>query len=138
MPHYRGCARVVVDRNPRGQTVRLRTLVIVTCVTATISGLVHETTAAAAPLPSAWCGTDEVATDRPDLVAERQMHVIYAYPSDSPDRFTAVARDIIRDLAGVDSWWRSQDPTRTPRFDLATFPNCDNEFGALDKPLLLC
>ena len=43
-----------------------------------------------------------------------------------------MARDIIRDLAGVDSWWRSQDPARTPRFDLATFPDCDTEFGALD------
>jgi List-Bact-rpt repeat protein len=106
--------------------------VIVAGVIATASGLVHATDAAGAPLPSAWCGTDEVATDRPDLVAERQIHVIYAYPSDSPDRFPAVARDIIRDLAGVDSWWRSQDPARTPRFDLATFPDCDTEFGALD------
>jgi len=112
--------------------VRHRPLVIVACVIATVAGLVHATTAAAAPQPSAWCGTDEVATDRPDLVAESQIHVIYAYSSDSPDRFPAVARDIIRDLAGVDSWWRSQDPTRTPRFDLATFPDCDTEFGALD------
>jgi len=106
-------------------------LVVAACMTAAV-GVVLPNGAAAAPLPGAWCGTDEVVTDRPDLVAESQIHVIYAYPSDSPDRFFTVARDIVRDLAGVDSWWRAQDPTRTPRFDLATFADCNIEFGALD------
>ena len=32
------------------------------------------------------------------------------------------SRAIVRDLAGVDTWWRSQDPLRTPRFDLADVP----------------
>jgi hypothetical protein len=101
-------------------------------LTAVAGSVVVPAAAVAAPLPNAWCGTDEVATDRPDVVAERQIHLIYAYPSDSPDRFFTVARDIVRDLAGVDTWWRSQDPTRSPRFDLASFADCDSEFGALD------
>ena len=88
--------------------------------------------AAAAPLPGAWCGPDESARDRPDLVAGNQIHVVYAYPTDGADRFDDMARVIVRDLAGVDTWWRSQDPLRTPRFDLAVFPGCDSEFGNLD------
>jgi hypothetical protein len=112
--------------------MRPRAFVAVACLAGVAAGVLPATGAAAAPLPNAWCGTDEVSTDRPDLIAERQIHVIYAYPSDLPDRFFAVTHDIIRDLAGVDSWWQSQDPTRTPRFDLAAFPGCDSEFGALD------
>jgi hypothetical protein len=88
--------------------------------------------AIAAPLPGGWCGQDEFAGDRPDVEGQRQIHVIYANPADAPDRFAAFSSAIVRDLAGVDSWWRSQDPTRTPRFDFADFPGCDSEFGALD------
>ena len=88
--------------------------------------------AAAAPIPGTWCGPDESPRDRPDLVAGPQIHVVYAYPTDSSDRFGDMAPSIARDLAGVDTWWRSQDPLRTPRFDLASFPGCDTEFGALD------
>jgi len=87
--------------------------------------------AAAAPLPDTWCG-DEAAVDRPDVVAQKQVHVVYVFPTDAEDRFGAEARLIARDLAGVDEWWRSQDPTRTPRFDLASFAGCTSEFGALD------
>jgi hypothetical protein len=86
----------------------------------------------AAPLPGGWCGRDEFAGDRPDVEAQRQIHVIYAHSADSADRFADMSRSIVRDLAGVDTWWRSQDPTRTPRFDFADFPGCDSEFGALD------
>ena len=60
------------------------------------------------------------------------MHVVYAYPTDAADRFGDMARTIVRDLAGVDTWWRSQDPLRTPRFDLAAFPDCTTEFGNVD------
>jgi hypothetical protein len=87
---------------------------------------------ALAETPSRWCGTDEAATDRPDIVAGQQVHVIYAYPPDVPDRFTDVAPLIVRDIAAIDEWWRGQDPTRTPRFDLAAFPGCDSKFGTLD------
>jgi hypothetical protein len=88
--------------------------------------------AAGAPLPGGWCGTGEVAADRPDTVAGNQVHVVYAYPAGAPDRFGEFVGRIVRDLAGVDEWWRSQDPLRTPRFDFAVFPGCDSEFGALD------
>ena len=88
--------------------------------------------AVAAPLPGGWCGSDEISTDRPDAVASNQVHVVYAYPAGAPDRFHEVVGRIVRDLAGVDEWWRSRDPLRTPRFDLAAFPGCDSEFGALD------
>ncbi len=88
--------------------------------------------AAAAPLPGAWCGADDGVADRPDMVGGNQIHAVYAVPSDQPDRFVQFARSIARDLAGIDTWWRSQDPTRTPRFDMAEFPGCTTEFGALD------
>jgi hypothetical protein len=130
--HYRGCARLLDDRNEQGSPVRRWAQLIAACLTSAVATVSLPAPALAAPLPNAWCGTDEVAADRPDVVAERQIHVIYAYPSDSPDRFFTVARDIVRDLAGVDTWWRSQDPTRTPRFDVASFADCDTEFGALD------
>jgi Divergent InlB B-repeat domain len=54
------------------------------------------------------------------------------YSSDVPDRTDFAAPRIARDLAGLDTWWRAQDPTRTPRFDLADFASCDSEFGRLD------
>ena len=38
----------------------------------------------------------------------------------------------MRDLAIGDSWWQSQDPTRTPRFDVANFPGCSSQFGNVD------
>jgi hypothetical protein len=88
--------------------------------------------ASAAPLPQAWCGTDELSQDRPDFVAANQVHVVYAYPIGATDRFWSVAPQIARDLAGVDTWWRSQDPTRTPRFDLVDDPACPSQFGTLD------
>jgi Divergent InlB B-repeat domain len=87
----------------------------------------------AAPPPSHWCGADETATDRtPDAVASYQVHAVYAIPADGADRFFERALPIARDLASIDSWWRLQDPTRTPRFDLHSFPGCDSTFGALD------
>jgi hypothetical protein len=86
----------------------------------------------AAPLPAGWCGPDETALDRPDTVIGSQVHVVYAVADGEPSRFAEFAPLIARDLAGVDEWWRAQDPTRTPRFDLAAFPGCDTEFGGLD------
>jgi hypothetical protein len=77
-----------------------------------------------------WCGTDVSATDRPDIVAGKQVHVIYAFPSDGPDRFPQLAGGISTDLSAVVNWWQHQDYTRAPRFDLASFP-C-GAMGALD------
>jgi hypothetical protein len=47
------------------------------------------------------------------------------------DRFADVGPGITTDLAAVVTWWRQQDYTRAPRFDLAAFP-CFSSMGALD------
>ena len=66
--------------------------------------------AVAAPLPGVWCGPDESPADRPDVVAGNQIHVVYVYPAGAPDRFSDIVGQIVRDLAGVDAWWRSARP----------------------------
>ena len=60
--------------------------------------------------------------DRPDVVAGAQVHAIVATPSDSPDLFAAEANKLADDVASISAWWAGQDPTRMPRYDLATFP----------------
>jgi Divergent InlB B-repeat domain len=79
-----------------------------------------------------WCGSDESTADRPDLVGGSQIRVMYAIPSDGVDRFAALASPIEYDIAAIDSWWRRQDPTRAPRFDLFAFPGCAPGMGQLD------
>ncbi len=100
-------------------------------------GLYYRGNAVLHPAPqvarSAWCGTDAVSEDRmPDAVAGPLIHVIYAFPSDGQDRFAALAPAIATDVAAIDSWWRAQDPSRAPRFDLYSFPGCAPGFGQLD------
>ena len=58
--------------------------------------------------------------------------MIYAFPADAPDRFGERSSQIASSLNAVDTWWRGQDPARTPRLDLAVFPGCATTFGALD------
>jgi hypothetical protein len=110
--------------------VRVRVGVAVVVALAVLAGM--PVTAGAAPTPSSWCGPGESAVDLPDAVASYQVHVIYAIATDGPDNFAALVTPIVRDLAIGDSWSQSQDPTRTPRFDLASFPGCDSAFGNLD------
>src|SRR5207237_2263711 len=88
----------------------------------------------AAQVPTTWCGgTSPSQTDRkPNLLAGNQIDVIYAHASDSPDRFAQFASPIASDVASIDAWWRKQDPTRTPRFDLFPFAGCAATFGKLD------
>ena len=90
--------------------------------------------AATAPAGAAsWCGTDAASEDRlPEGVGGRQIHVIYAFPSDGADRFGAVASPIVSDLAAIDAWWRTQDGSRAPRFDLYPFANCAPGLERLD------
>jgi hypothetical protein len=59
------------------------------------------------------------------------VHVAYAFPTGSPDRFSEWAPRLTGDVASIDAWWRSQDPARAPRFDLHAFP-CTSSFGQLD------
>jgi hypothetical protein len=68
-----------------------------------------------------WCGSGETAADRPDVVTAQQIHAVVAVPSDGADTFAADAGAVADDVATIDSWWQSQDPTRVPRFDLAAF-----------------
>jgi hypothetical protein len=88
-------------------------------------------------LASGWCGTGESAIDRPDVVTGAQVHAIVATPSDSPDLFGADANRLADDVASMTGWWTGQDPTRVPRYDLATFPGgtcLDISFVRLSQP----
>ena len=86
---------------------------------------------ASTPIP--WCGTTSSRVDRlPDATSAYAVHVIYVRPASAPDRFLEFAPRIVGDAAAFDAWWRSQDATRTPRFDLFPAPGCANSFGALD------
>ena len=82
--------------------------------------------------PVRWCGTDSAPSDRLPDVAAPNIHVIYAFPADGADRFAERVHDIVNDLAAIDLWWRRQDPTRAPRFDVFAFPGCTTKLGALD------
>lgn len=80
-----------------------------------------------------WCGTDAAGADRkPEGSSGRQVHVVYAIPAGGADRFASLASLIASDVAGIDAWWRGQDPARSPRFDLFPFPGCEPGFGQLD------
>lgn len=90
-----------------------------------------------AATPVQWCGTDAAAADRkPDLRGGNTVHVIYAIPSDGPDQFGAYVHRIATDLGAIDAWWRRQDPTRAPRFDLHNFAGCTTMAGQIDVSLV--
>lgn len=94
-------------------------------------GLISASPAAA----GAWCGSGEPTTDLPDTVNAFTIHVVYALPSGAADRFADVAAQAVTDTAAISSWWRGQDPTRTPRFDLFA-ADCPEDSGRLDVTLL--
>lgn len=88
---------------------------------------------AASATPVQWCGTDAATADRkPDLRGGNTVHVVYATPSDGPDQFGAYVHRIATDLGAIDSWWRRQDPSRAPRFDLHAFAGCTTMAGQID------
>jgi hypothetical protein len=70
---------------------------------------------------ASWCGTGETQADRPDLTTGYQAHAVVMQPSDAPDTFVADANRLADDVTAVSSWWLGQDPTRVPRFDLASY-----------------
>ena len=91
------------------------------------------TVSAHASTPIPWCGTSSSAIDRlPDATSAYAVHVAYVRPASAPDRFAALAPRIVGDTAAFDTWWRREDATRTPRFDLFPAPGCATSFGALD------
>ncbi len=68
-----------------------------------------------------WCGTPTQADLAPNDVAGSPVHWVYATPSDGPDRFSTFGSLMQADAESIDAWWRSQDPLRAPRNDLAPF-----------------
>ena len=93
---------------------RARRLVVVAAVAA--AALAAPALAQAAP----WCGTPAL-DDRPFVQAGYSIRVLYAHPSDGPDRSAELAPRIWADIEEIDAWWRTQDPTRTPHFDVTRF-----------------
>lgn len=83
-----------------------------------------------------WCGAGQpTAADRKpevDATSSRQVHVTYAVPADAADQLAGRATPIATDVEAIDVWWRGQDASRTPRFDLFAFPGCATKFGRLD------
>jgi hypothetical protein len=69
-----------------------------------------------------WCGTATRTDLVPNAVAGNPVHWIYAIPSDGPDRSSTYASAMETDAESIDAWWRTSDPTRTLRSDLASFP----------------
>ena len=87
---------------------------------------------AEASTPMPWCGIGSSDVDRlPDATPGFAVHVAYVRPPGAPDRLAEWAPRIVGDVAAIDAWWRSQDPTRAPRFDLFPFA-CASPFGQLD------
>jgi hypothetical protein len=77
----------------------------------------------AAPAEAAtWCGTPSAADREPQVVAGHNIHAVYAIASDGPDNTPTVAQALQTDAEAIDAWWRAQDATRSPRFDMFQFP----------------
>ena len=101
--------------------------------TVAVAALLLVPAAPAAITPVRWCGNDVAQSDRVhDRMGGEQIHVIYAVPADGPERFAELASLLATDVAAIDAWWRREDPTHAPRFDLFEFPGCESRFGKLD------
>jgi hypothetical protein len=69
-----------------------------------------------------WCGTSAPADREPQVVAGHNVHAVYAIAADGADNTAAIAQALQNDAEAIDVWWRAQDATRSPRFDLFPFP----------------
>lgn len=108
---------------------RHRWLAAATCVAALVLAATPALSAHGGA-PTRWCGAP-AGVDRADVVSAFLVHVVYAVPADAPDRFEERVLPILSDLSSIDGWWRRQDPTRSPRFDLLG-AECDSGLGRLD------
>jgi hypothetical protein len=86
---------------------------------------------AGASTPVPWCGVPDSSDRLPDATPGFAVHVMYVRPPDVPDRIALWAPRIVGDVAAIDAWWRSQDPTRALRFDLFSL-GCATTLGQLD------
>ena len=68
-----------------------------------------------------WCGAAAQADRAPNGVAGNPVHWVYVIPSDGADNLSGLGSVMQSDAEEIDGWWRGQDPTRTPRNDVATF-----------------
>jgi hypothetical protein len=97
--------------------VRLLRRVVILSVLALAAAIsLAQPAAAAAP----WCGATATA-DRPATVGGRQVRLVYAISADGADASAQVVPELWADVERIDTWWRLNDPARTPRFDLTTF-----------------
>ncbi|MBA3347711.1 MAG: hypothetical protein H0T13_04040, partial [Actinobacteria bacterium] len=67
-----------------------------------------------------WCGSVS-EQDRPTTLAGHPVRVVYAIPADGADRSGERAPRISADIDEIDAWWRANDASRTPRFDVFPF-----------------
>jgi hypothetical protein len=86
------------------------------------------------PATASWCGTATQMDRAPNVVAGNPAHWVYAFPSDGQDRLASVANTMQSDAETIDTWWRGQDGTRTPRFDLAQL-SCGTQLDVTDLRL---
>jgi hypothetical protein len=75
----------------------------------------------AAAAQAAWCGTAVQSDRTPNGIAGNPVHWVYVIPSDGADNLSGLASIMQSDAEEIDGWWRGQDPTHTPRNDVATF-----------------
>jgi hypothetical protein len=108
----------------------VRRLLLALLTAAALSAL--SATAASA---STWCGSASTTDRLPQAVPGPSVHLIYAYPSDGADRLAEFGTTIQTDAETIDAWWRSQDATRTPRFDTFAF-SCGTQLDISDVKLL--
>lgn len=101
-----------------GGTCGRSLLVLVALLAAVLlgPGLTGEARAATGAT-TAWCGTVS-PQDRPQALGGYPVHVVYAYPADGIDRSASLAAQLSATVEEIDGWWRREDASRSPRFDL--------------------
>ena len=85
-----------------------------------------------ASVPMPWCGSASAVDRLPDVTPGYAVHVLYVRQPGSADRLAELAPRFVGDAAAIEAWWRGDDATRSPRFDLFAAPECASPFGALD------
>jgi hypothetical protein len=117
-------AVVVVTAATGGAVADVQPALVGRSVTA--SEIAAPRSVASAAAQAAWCGTAGQSDRAPNGIAGNPVHWVYVIPSDGADNLSGLANAMQSDAEEIDVWWRGQDPTRTPRNDVATF-SCGNQ-----------